>query len=408
MEFSIKQSVLKEELGYIQGVVERKSTIPVLSNILIESLGEGSIRIVGTDLDVTIRCDAAADIKKPGAMCIQARKLFDIVRNLGDGDVHFKKEDNEWVRLTAGRAKFRLAGVSRETFPEIPMFKSAPLKLSAEVFNYFVQNTAFAITNEQSRFTLSGAKFMLADGKARMVTTDGHRLAFIEKTVDGTGDAKIDTLVPKKALLELVKLSRGFEGDVSFGEDQNHIYFETEGRLLITRKLTGNFPNYEMVMPKDNDKNVTFDLADMKSAVRRISLMADERARSIRMMVRDGEVELTAQSSEEGEGSEVVPADYTGEEMLLGFNWQYLQEFLNNVGAIETSGDQSAAGGQQAAADSGDDAASGSTTAAARAKDTAGPTRIKFEFKDANAATQMSIAGDTAYDYKYIVMPLRI
>ncbi|HMJ08822.1 MAG TPA: DNA polymerase III subunit beta, partial [Pyrinomonadaceae bacterium] len=310
MEFIIKQSVLKDELGYIQGVVERKSTIPVLSNILIESLGEGSIRIVGTDLDVTIRCDAEAEIKKPGAMCIQARKLFDIVRNLGDGDVHFMKEDNEWVRMTAGRAKFRLAGVSRETFPDIPIFKSAPLKLSAEVFNYFIQNTAFAITNEQSRFTLSGAKFMLADGKARMVTTDGHRLAFIEKTVEGTGDAKIDTLVPKKALLELVKLSRGFDGDVSFGEDQNHIYFETEGRLLITRKLTGNFPNYEMVMPKDNDRTVTFDLGEMKSAVRRISLMADERARSIRMMVREGEVELTAQSSEEGEGSEAVPAEY--------------------------------------------------------------------------------------------------
>ena len=408
MEFSIKQSVLKEELGYIQGVVERKSTIPVLSNILIESLGEGSIRIVGTDLDVTIRCDAAADIKSPGAMCIQARKLFDIVRNLGDGDVHFKKEDNQWVRLTAGRAKFRLAGVSRETFPEIPMFKSAPLKLSAEVFNYFIQNTAFAITNEQSRFTLSGAKFMLADGKARMVTTDGHRLAFIEKTVDGTGDAKIDTLVPKKALLELVKLSRGFDGDVQFGEDQNHIYFETEGRLLITRKLTGNFPNYEMVMPKDNDREVTFDLGEMKSAVRRISLMADERARSIRMTVREGEVELTAQSSEEGEGSEVVPADYKGDEMLLGFNWQYLQEFLNNVGAIETAGgEQAAASSEQSGGDAGSEESS-TGSAAARAKDTAGPTRIKFEFKDANAATQMSIAGDTAYDYKYIVMPLRI
>jgi DNA polymerase-3 subunit beta len=311
------------------------------------------------------------------------------------------------VRVTAGRAKFRLAGVSRETFPEIPMFKSAPLKLSAEVFNYFIQNTAFAITNEQSRFTLSGAKFMLADGKARMVTTDGHRLAFIEKTVDGTGDAKIDTLVPKKALLELVKLSRGFEGDVSFGEDQNHIYFETEGRLLITRKLTGNFPNYEMVMPKDNDREVTFDLAEMKSAVRRISLMADERARSIRMTVREGEVELTAQSSEEGEGSEVVPADYKGDEMLLGFNWQYLQEFLNNVGAIETSSERSAVNGQQSEGDAGSDESS-TGSAAARAKDTAGPTRIKFEFKDANAATQMSIAGDTAYDYKYIVKPLRI
>jgi DNA polymerase III beta subunit len=266
MEFTIKQSVLKEELGYIQGVVERKSTIPVLSNILIESLGEGSIRIVGTDLDVTIRCDAEADIKTSGAICIQARKLFDIVRTMDGGDVHFKKEDNDWVRMKSGRANFRLAGVNREQYPEIPIFKSAPLKLSAEVFNYFIQNTAFAITNEQSRFTLSGAKFMLADGVARMVTTDGHRLAFVERAIEAAGDDKMDALIPKKALLELVKITRGFDGGIQFGEDQNHIYFEAEGRLLITRKLTGNFPNYEMVMPKDNDKKVVdldgIDLTD--------------------------------------------------------------------------------------------------------------------------------------------------
>ena len=120
MEFKIKQSVLKEELGYIQGVVERKTTIPVLSNILIESIGENEIRIVGTDLDCTIRCDAEAEIIKPGAICIQARKLFDIVRALDAGDVHFKKEDNEWVTMKCGRANFRLAGVNREQFPEIP------------------------------------------------------------------------------------------------------------------------------------------------------------------------------------------------------------------------------------------------------------------------------------------------
>ncbi|MDM7922554.1 MAG: DNA polymerase III subunit beta [Pyrinomonadaceae bacterium] len=399
MEFTIKQSVLKEELGYIQGVVERKSTIPVLSNILIESLGEGSIRIVGTDLDVTIRCDAEAEIKKAGSMCIQARKLFDIVRTLNGGDVHFKKEENEWVQMKAGRASFRLAGVNREQYPEIPIFKSAPMKLSAEVFNHFIQRTAFAITQEQSRFTLSGAKFMIGDGIARMVTTDGHRLAYIERAVEAPADTKIDSLIPKKALLELVKISRDSAGDIQFGEDQNHIYFETDGRLLITRKLSGNFPNYEMVMPKDNDKKVVFDLAEMRSAVRRIALMADERNRSIRMTVREGEVEVIAQSSEEGEGSEVVPAEYIGEEVTLGFNHQYLQEFLSNVGSTEST----------ASAQETEDAESdGSNAAAARAKETTSPTRISFEFKDSNAATQMRIAGDSAYDYKYIVMPLRI
>jgi DNA polymerase-3 subunit beta len=407
MEFTVKQSVLKEELSFIQGVVERKTTIPVLSNLLIESIGEKEIRIVGTDLDVTIRCDAEADIKTPGSMCIQARKLFDIVRALPAGaDAHFKKEENEWVALKCGNARFRLAGVNREQFPEIPQFKSTPLRLPAETFAYFIQNTAFAITNEQSRFTLSGAKFIIGDGKARMITTDGHRLAFVEKEVQT--DGTMDTLVPKKALLELVKLARGGEEEIAFGEDPNHIFFEGEGRLLITRKLSGNFPNYEMVMPKDNDHVAVFDLNEMRSAVRRVSLMADERNRSIRLTVREGEVEINAQSSEEGEGREVVPADYKGDEMTLGFNWQYLQEFLNNVGANEIMAAESVPPAT-AGVDVDPDATTRETDGdKVRVRETAAPLRISFEFKDPNAQTQMRIAGDTSYDYRYIVMPLRI
>ena len=403
MEFTIKQSILKDELGFIQGVVERKTTIPVLANILIESLGEKEIRIVGTDLDCTIRCDAEAEIKETGAMCIQARKLFDIVRALPAGsDVHFKKEQNEWVTMKCGNARFKLAGVAREQFPEIPTFKSTPLKMPAETFAQFIQNTAFAITNEQSRFTLSGAKFIIADGVAKMVTTDGHRLAYIEKKVD-TGDTRMDTLVPKKALLELVKLSRAGDEDISFGEDPNHIFFEGEGRLLITRKLSGQFPNYEMVMPKESEHCVLFDLDEMRSAVRRVSLMADERNRSIRITFRDGEAEITAQSSEEGEGAEVVPADYKGEDITLGFNHQYLLEYLNNLTAAQAAAATIEPGSGSDAA-----AAGGNATGAAPAKETRSPVRIAFEFKDANAATQMRIDGETAYDYKYIVMPLRI
>ena len=405
MEFSIKQSVLKEELGFIQGVVERKTTIPVLANILIESIGENEIRIVGTDLDVTIRCDAEADIKVSGSMCIQARKLFDIVRALDSGDVHFKKDDNEWVTLKCGRANFRLAGLSRDQFPEIPQFKSTPMKLPAAVFNYFIQNTSFAITNEVSRFTLSGAKFIVGEGVAKMVTTDGHRLAYIETAYGTSSDTDaIDTLIPKKALLELAKVSRDTSNDINFGEDTNHLFFEMEGRLLISRKLSGQFPNYEMVMPRDNDKIAIFDLDEMRSAVRRVSLMADERNRSIKLTVREGEIALSAQSSEEGEGSEAVQADYKGDEIQLGFNWQYLLEFLNNAGSLDVSSGTEAA--TEAVAS---DESTGSAAATAPARDSGrAPLRIAFEFKDANAQTQMSVHGDSTYDYKYIVMPLRI
>ena len=173
-----------------------------------------------------------------------------------------------------------------------------------------------------------------------------------------------------------------------------------EGRLLISRKLSGNFPNYEMVMPKDNDKAAIFDLDEMRSAVRRVSLMADERNRSIRVTVRAGEIELSAQSSEEGEGREAVQAEYSGDEFQLGFNWQYLLEFLNNAGSLEGSNDASVTETTEGSSDG---------TAAAPARDNSRPPlRISFEFKDANAQTQMSIAGDSTYDYKYIVMPLRI
>ena len=395
MEFVIKQSVLKDELGFVQGIVEKKSTIPVLSNILIESVGENTIRIVGTDLDVTIRCDAEADIKQSGSMCIQARKLFDIVRLLPDSDVHFIKDENEWVKMTCGKSNFRLAGVSKDNFPEVPSFKSAPMSLSSEIFNHFIQNTAFAITNEQSRFTLSGAKFMIDGGTARMITTDGHRLAFIEKKLtDEASEDAMDALIPKKALMELTKIARDANGDVSFGEDANHIYFEVDGRLLITRKLSGTFPNYEMVIPKDNDKTATFDAEQMKNAIRRVSLMADERTRSVRFNIKPNEIEIVAQSSEEGEAQEKVAADYAGEEVQIGFNSQYLQEFLNVVGA-----------GESETAEKTENETEGETV---RVKENPGRLRIAFEFKDGNGQTLMNIDGDTKYNYKYIVMPLRI
>src|SRR5688500_784397 len=231
MEFTISKNALQKELGFVQGTVEKKNTIPALSNLLIESVGEGTIRLVGTDLDVTLRCEADAEIKTPGSMCVGARKLFEIARVLPDAPVNFRREENNWVSVKCERSNFRLAGVERESFPEVPSFKSASVRLDAAVFKTLIDRTIFAITLEESRYTLSGAKFVLGKHGARMVTTDGHRLAYVErKDLGANATEEIDTLIPRKTLSELTRLMASYEGEIGLGADENHIYFEVGPR----------------------------------------------------------------------------------------------------------------------------------------------------------------------------------
>src|SRR5882724_8866177 len=371
MQFVVSKQNLQKELGFVQGVVEKKNTIPVLSNILIESVGEGTIRITGTDLDVTIRCDMdAEEINTPGSICVQARKLFEISRLLPDAPVSFKKEDNDWVTVKCERAKFKMVGVARDAFPEVPTFKSAPTKIPAEILKTFIDRTIFAITQEESRYTLSGAKFVLDKDGARMVTTDGHRLAYVErKDVTKNGSKQIiDTLIPRKTLAELTKLTTGFDEEISLGIDENHIYFQVGPRLLISRMLYGQFPNYEMVMPKGNDKSVQFNSSLLNHAIRRVALMSDERSHAIRFHLEPNQLVISSQNAEEGEARETLQADYIGDETDIGFNAQYLQEFLNVVGDA----------------------------------------KIAFEFRDGNSQAQLQPSENGDYEYKYIVMPMRI
>jgi DNA polymerase-3 subunit beta len=369
MQFVVSKQNLQRELAYVQGVVEKKNTIPVLSNILIESVGENNIRLTGTDLDVTIRCDMDAEVSMAGSICVQARKLFEIARLLPDAPVTFKREDNDWVTVTCDKTRFKMVGVARDAFPEVPSYKSAPTKLSAETIKSFIDKTIFAITQEESRYTLSGAKFILDDTGARMVTTDGHRLAYVErKGVSKNSNDAIDTLIPRKTLAELTKLTAGFEGEISLGLDNNHIFFEVGPRLLVSRMLYGQFPNYDMVMPKNNDKSVQFDCGLLNSAVRRVALMSDERSHAIRFHLEPNQLVISSQNAEEGEASETIQAEYTGEETDIGFNAQYLQDFLNVIGEGA----------------------------------------VAFEFKDGNSQAQLRPAEGGDYDYKYVVMPMRL
>ena len=371
MQFVMARGALQKELAFVQGVVERKNTIPVLANILIESAGEEAIRISGTDLDVTIRCDAdAEEIKSQGAICVQARKLFDIARLLPDAPVSFRKEENEWVTVECDRSKFRLPGISKDTFPELPGFKSTPLKLPAALLKLLIDRTIFAITQEEGRYTLSGAKFELDKQGAKMVTTDGHRLSFVatNEVAKDSADAGLDVLIPRKTLAELTKLTADFDGDINLGSDENHVYFQVGSRLLISRMLSGQFPNYEMVMPKNNDRSAVFDTLSLNQAIRRVALMADDRSHAIRFHLSKEQLLISSQNAEEGEARETLSTDFAGDETEIGFNAQYLQDFLNVVGSE----------------------------------------KVAFEFKDGNSQAQLRPVSDDKYDYRYVIMPMRL
>jgi len=372
MKFTIPRSALQKELGFVQSVVERKNMIPVLANLLIESIGNNSIRISGTDLDVTIRADVDTDeIQTEGAICVQARKLFDIARLLPEGPVTFTKQENEWVTVESGQAKFKLPGIAKESFPDLPTLKTTPFTIPSSLLKSLIEQTIFAISSEEGRYTLSGAKFELNKSGTKVITTDSHRLALVstKQTVTRSSDETLDLLVPRKTLAELTKLAADFDGDISLGADDNHIYFRVGTRTIISRLLSGRFPNYEMVLPKNNDQSATFNTAELSKAIRRVALMADDRSHSISLTFEKGKVTIRSKSPEEGEAVETVSADFSGPETTIGFNASYLQDILN-VTSTET---------------------------------------VIFEFKDANSQIQMRAATTTeTIDALQILMPLRI
>jgi DNA polymerase-3 subunit beta len=373
MEFTIEKSDLLKELNLVQGVVEKKNTIPILSNLLIASAGPGRISIIGTDLDVSLRTGAVAEVRQDGAIVVSARKLFDIVRMLPEAPIHFHQESNEWVTIECDRSRFKVVGQAKEHFPAVPEWSGAQFRIPSEVLRTLIGRTIFAITQEESRYTLNGALFRMLGSDVRMVATDGHRLAYIEKKgidmgADSAANEEIKALIPKKTLAELMRLAAESDDLVEFAKDENHLFFKLGERVLISRMLSGKFPNYELVMPKDNDRSITVESGRFQSAIRRVALMADERSRAIKMILSQERLDITSQSSEIGEARETMQTDYTGPELTLGFNAQYLADFLGVVG--ESS--------------------------------------VNFEFKDGQSQAQLRPAGTDEYDYRYVVMPMRL
>ena len=371
MEFSTKKSDLLRELNLTQGVVEKKTTIPILSNLLVEFEGS-SLRISATDLELGLRCGCAAKVKKDGAGTIPAKRLLDIIRSLPDSDVRFKILENHWVQVTCERASFKLVGMAKDNFPTLPVVPKPLAAIPAAVLATLIQKTIFAISSEESRYTLNGALLLIKPENVSMVATDGHRLALVEKESKIAGlSNELRVLIPRKAMGELLKLvSEAEEGaSVEFSKDESHLFFSVGERVLISRMLTGQFPNYEAVLPRENNRVVELDRDLLAAAVRRVALLADERSRAIRVQMEKDKFEISSTSGEFGEAHETLDVEFSGDALQIGFNYQYLLDFLEVLGS----------GG-----------------------------KVRLEFKDEQSAGQLRPAGEESLRYRYVIMPMRI
>lgn len=372
MEITVSKFELLRELTATQGVVERKTTIPILSNYLFEASAD-KLSLTATDLDLSLRTSCNAKVKKEGSCTIPARKLHDYVKLLPDADITIKLLENHWVSIRCGRSNTKMVGMARSNFPSLPQFPTAGVvKIPANVLRSMIAKTTFAIANEESRYTLNGALMVLKPESITMVATDGHRLAHIERSgekFDGiSGEMK--TLVPKKAMDEIKSLLDSTDDveTIDFAKDESTLYFRIGPRLLTSRQLTGQFPNYEAVLPKDNSKSISVNCDDLSAAIQRVAQFADERSRAVRMKMEKGELKLSASSTETGESEDSIETNYNGDSITIGFNAQYLLDFLKAAGTSE----------------------------------------VRMEFKDAQSAGQLRPAEGDDYKYRYIVMPMRI
>src|SRR5579884_419102 len=290
MEFTVRKFDLLQELTLIQGVVERKNTIPILANVLVRAEG-GELGVIATDLDIGLRSVCVSKTVVPGTITLPAKRLFEIVRALPDKEIKVKRGDANWVTVTCGTSRFRIAGLPQEDFPALPQPKGSLIKIPAAVLSKLISRTIFAISTEDSKYTLSGALLVLKPGSITMVATDGHRLAHVEKSEaldDVTEEIKV--LIPKKAMAELVRIiSESADTEVvGFSRDDNHLFFDMGRRLLISRMLTGQFPNFEVVLPRANDRIFTIDRDEITAAIRRVAILSDERSKTVKIALTGG------------------------------------------------------------------------------------------------------------------------
>jgi DNA polymerase-3 subunit beta len=340
MQTSIPRAELVRGLGRIQSIVEKRNSMPILANTLLTASKGGKLEIAATDLDIGIRSLHSADVAKPGALTVSARKLFEIVRELPEEAVHLKATSNSYLEVKCARSRFTLAGTAADEFPTLPAINPGSMgRLQAAVLSSMIERTMYAASTDETRYNLNGVYFELIDDGARLrlVATDGHRLAIAERAV-GTeaGGLASGVILPRKALAELKKLVDEDDADeIELGFEGNSALARKGDVTLVMRLVEGEFPNYRQVLPKGNRHRVAVESDALLQAVRRASLVSIERSKAIRLELAPGVLRISSTNPDLGEAHEELDVDYQGDGLTIGFNARYVMECLNAFKAKE-------------------------------------------------------------------------
>ncbi|MFH2007281.1 MAG: DNA polymerase III subunit beta [bacterium] len=336
MKFTINQKEFLKGLSLAQGIAERRSTMPMLSNTLIVTEGNSSILCRATDLYTTMTCRLEAQIAVEGGIAVGAKSIFEIVKNLPVEEVHVQKTDSNHVELRSGPARFRVVGLLSDDYPEVPAVPDKGFdKLPIPTLLNLINRTAFSVSQDETRQHLSGVLVECSKDVIRMVSTDGHRLSKAEEEVSGGWPLSEPILIPKKGLQELKRMLEGGEGDCELAVDDGVLFAKYGEVTLSVRLIDSRFPPYEKVIPSSSDKKLVVDRIQLIDALKRVSLMSEDRNKGLRMIVASEKLSIETDTPDVGDAKEDIEIDYEGDTITIGFNATYVIDALSRIDGDE-------------------------------------------------------------------------
>ena len=332
MNFTIEKDIFLKALARVQGIVEKRNTIPVLSNVLLEGV-DGELRLTATDLEVGMQSTYAANIRKPGKITVSAKKLFEIIKELPDNEVSFNAKENCWIEVECGKAHFNIVGLSADEFPNFPIPDKANfVSLGSSLCKEMVEKTFFAVSQDESKYNLNGIFCQVQEEskQLRLVATDGHRLSMIEKAIEVSESPELTkgVILPRKGILELKKLAEEGDGDLLLGFMDNNAVVSKDQTVIIMRLVDGEFPDYKRVIPQNNEQQATIAVDSFLHALRRMIILSSEKSRGVKMSFKQNLLEVSSSNPELGDAREELDIEYDGPELTVGFNARYVLDIL--------------------------------------------------------------------------------